>query len=484
MSTPSSSNARPSMEQSHHTKGLVRLTMACNERCPFCNVPMEDYETLRTPDSVIQAELDAFVASGASTLTISGGEPTLSRDRLVHWVRRANSLGIEHIEEQTNAVLIDSSYATELAAAGVTSAFVSLLSNLPDHHDVLCGLPGAFGRCLDGLDALLAAGIRVTLNPVIAHQTQDLVADYVDFVAQRFPAIRSISMSAVQPHGRAAQNLGLLPDYRTLGAQIEEARRRAQTQDVSLLNPYCGLPVCVGWQEDMEHCVEAIEARDRRDGAAQGIDNRGNKRQGLPCIRCAFRSRCGGAWHAVWERRGGAGLAAPVLLSEPWEESTLAADLQKVVVAPRAGPDASTWAELDSCDANAVWLVLASLGAGDGRLLAASRCTEVALVFDAQLQPARLKTTFRELQELAKWQRDKSDAMRCGLTWAIACGRQTTAATLHRWIGLADAMGVQAVRLLDQTVHRWDQLVEAATLRYPQRSVMQHSSFHPVWEEA
>ena len=30
-------------EDSHRTKGLLRLTMACNERCPFCNVPAEDY---------------------------------------------------------------------------------------------------------------------------------------------------------------------------------------------------------------------------------------------------------------------------------------------------------------------------------------------------------------------------------------------------------------------------------------------------------
>ena len=29
-------------EQSHRTKGLLRLTMACNEQCPFCNVPAED----------------------------------------------------------------------------------------------------------------------------------------------------------------------------------------------------------------------------------------------------------------------------------------------------------------------------------------------------------------------------------------------------------------------------------------------------------
>ena len=38
-------------EESHLTKGLVRLTMVCNERCPFCNVPAEDFPAAPTPGS-------------------------------------------------------------------------------------------------------------------------------------------------------------------------------------------------------------------------------------------------------------------------------------------------------------------------------------------------------------------------------------------------------------------------------------------------
>ena len=84
----------PSAEESHATKGLLRLTMACNERCPFCNVPMEDYESLTPDEETTQQELDAFIEAGDQTLTISGGEPTLLRRRLLRLVTRARQGGM------------------------------------------------------------------------------------------------------------------------------------------------------------------------------------------------------------------------------------------------------------------------------------------------------------------------------------------------------------------------------------------------------
>lgn len=307
-------------EASHQTKGLLRLTMACNERCPFCNVPVEDYPRPTPPDEEIEAQLQAFLASGEQTLTISGGEPTLLRRRLLALVARARGAGVPFVELQTNAVLIDPGYAAELAAAGLTSAFVSLLSHQSEHHDTLAGLPGAFPRCLAGIDALLAVGVRVTLNPVIARLSQEGVADYVDFVADRLPGVRSISLSAVQPHGRAAADPDLLPDYGRLALSVRRARARARAHGIELLNPYCGLPLCIGWEDGLETSVEAIEASLGGWSDRPGIENAGDKRQGEPCRGCALRTRCGGAWHAVWERAGerGTGLAAPVALRPPW----------------------------------------------------------------------------------------------------------------------------------------------------------------------
>ena len=71
----------------------------------------------------------------------------------------------------------------------------------------------------------------------------------------------SISLSAVQPHGRARQHLDLMPDYGTLRQYVLRAQVVAQEHGIDLLNPYCGLPLCVGWSEAMSQSVEAIEAQ-------------------------------------------------------------------------------------------------------------------------------------------------------------------------------------------------------------------------------
>jgi len=311
---PSAENA----EQSHATKGLLRLTMACNERCPFCNVPVEDYERPTPPMDQVYETLQQFIDRGDQTLTISGGEPTLSRKRLIPLIEKAKAGGIRFIEVQTNAVLVDDDYARAMAAAGVTSAFVSLLSHDADLHDDLAGLKGAFPRCMTGIDAFLDAGIRVALNPVTAASTQDLLPDYVDFVAKRLPRVRSISLSAVQPHGRAAKHLDLMPDYAQLTTSVQEAQKRASVHGLELLNPYCGLPLCIGWSSDLVRSVEAIEATAPHN--PHGVDNHGNKRHGPPCTDCGLRPRCGGAWHAYWDLRNGSGLTPPWIVLPPWAD--------------------------------------------------------------------------------------------------------------------------------------------------------------------
>ena len=387
-------------ESTHTTKGLLRLTMACNERCPFCNVPVEDYTKPTPAFSSVLSEVDAFIASGEQTLTVSGGEPTLYRDRLLGIVRRARAGGVTFVEIQTNAVLITDDYAQELAEAGATSAFVSLLADDATNHDFLAGLEGAFEKCLAGIDALLAARISVTLNPVIAHQTQARVSQFVDFVAARLPGVRSISLSAVQPHGRAGKNLELLPDYAVLGPEVRRARQRARHHGLALLNPYCGLPLCVGWDDDASTSVEATEASALWDAAApasaRGIDNRGNKQHGAPCRGCALRTRCGGAWLSYWEVRKGSGLAPPLARIEPWRRQDWTSPGQLVAYAEQ-GLDAALTAEAKSSDAPTKWLLSHGLKRGELQRAAEAGFTDLALWMDTRAA-LRDEDTLAELQ--------------------------------------------------------------------------------------
>ena len=98
---------------------------------------MEDYEVMTPSETDLQVQVETLLESGAQTATISGGEPTLLRRRLLSLVKQIRTRGVPFVEVQTNAILIDALYATELAETGATSAFVSLVSH-----------PGASRRAL------------------------------------------------------------------------------------------------------------------------------------------------------------------------------------------------------------------------------------------------------------------------------------------------------------------------------------------------
>jgi MoaA/NifB/PqqE/SkfB family radical SAM enzyme len=434
-------------EATHATKGLVRLTMACNERCPFCNVPVEDYSKPTPELQAVLDEVDACIASGEQTLTVSGGEPTLYRARLLEVVARARAGGVPFVEIQTNAVLIDDGYARALSDAGATSAFVSLLSDDAAQHDFLAGLDGAFQRCLGGIDALVAANVAVTLNPVVARCTQDRVAAYVDFVARRLPAVRTISLSAVQPHGRARSNTELLPDYDVLGAEVRRARARAQLHGIVLLNPYCGLPLCVGWSDDDSTSVEATEAAIQRLGgsepSARGLDNHGNKRQGPECRSCALRTRCGGAWLSYFELRAGAGLVPPLPRIEPWRRDSWQTQGQRVVYASDDLTDEHL-AEARTAPTPTVWLLAHHIGTDDMMRARVAGVTDLAL-WTGTAELAADTVTLDALRALAEHQAGWDPQHRLRVVVGLErLGSFQRSAELIRTLGPA----VDAVRIL------------------------------------
>jgi hypothetical protein len=366
------------------------------------------------------------------------------------------------VELQTNAVLIDEEYARELAEAGLTSAFVSLLSHEARLHDQLAGLENAFEPCLRGIDALLGAGVTVTLNPVIAFVTQHLVVDYVEFVAKRLPGVKVISLSAVQPHGRARNALDLLPDYAVLGREVPRARACAEAHGITMVNPYCGLPLCIGWNDASDRAVEAIEAiESRRRGErhrARGLENSGNKRHGVPCKTCALRTRCGGAWHAYWDHRGGSGIASPLPRREPFFPSAGVATGQQVITA-LSGLEESHLAKAQASDAPTVWVLSDRLRKGEAEALRRAGVTDLALVLDAP-ELIHDRETLNELQSLAS--ANGNEEPQGALRVSVGLKKLGSFAITYRALGVLAEARVDAVRLLVRGDARFDTFVSAA----------------------
>jgi hypothetical protein len=228
-----------------------------------------------------------------------------------------------------------------------------------------------------------------------------------------------------------------LPDYAVLGPTVREARRRASAHGLELVNPYCGLPLCVGWEDGQDTSVEAIEARLGGWRDTPGIENTGDKHHGAPCADCALRTRCGGAWHAYWEVWGGSGLAAPARLVSPWVGQGPA---QAVLRALGPAPDAPT-----------VWLWTTTVP--PVAALLASPCTDLALEARAPLA----LDTLGALRRLSRQGRAPQHRLR------VRVGLRGPARAVVAAVDLLVAVGVDAIRLLDAD----PRLTAALVARHP-----------------
>ena len=271
---------------------MLRLGLACNVTCPFCNVPWESYPyPMKLTLAQSQKEIDKIIASGVRKIHVSGGEPTL-RPELADVVRYARQQGVTAVELQTNGVLLRSrDYVAKLKDAGLTSAFVGLHSHLPKVHDFLVQSPGAFVDCVQGIRHLIEAEIPVTVNPVLTTVNFKTLPDFMRYLARELPGILSVSLSAMQPHGRAWNNWKLLPRYGEMSPYVESGLEVAESLGLPVNNPFCGLPLCIGgWHKRLSRCVEYSESKlGRKPGD-------GEKVHPEPCRACALKDGCGGIW--------------------------------------------------------------------------------------------------------------------------------------------------------------------------------------------
>lgn len=289
---------KPDFLEQNLTYQILRLGLECNAKCLFCNVPYES--CMRDRISTSQAKkmiLSLFKDNPGVRLDISGGEPTLRED-LAELISFASKKGIKDIQLQTNAIeLADNDYAKALKESGLQKVFVSLHSCNPAIHDYLLGLKGAFKNCVNGIRNAIENGMEVTLNPVITAKSYKELPLYLGFVKKTFPEIKCISLSVIQPRGRAWINKQLVPRYQLISPYIKKGLGLGAKYGIVINNPYCGLPLCIGgWHKYLEHCAEYAQNSLKMKSDHRYKDNNNDKIKGRQCTLCRLDRFCNGVW--------------------------------------------------------------------------------------------------------------------------------------------------------------------------------------------
>ncbi len=147
----------------------VSVTDRCDFRCVYCMA--EDMTFLPKAELLTLEELDAlcsaFVAKGVRKLRLTGGEPLVRKN--VIWLferlsRHLNSGALDELTLTTNGSQL-AAHAARLAKLGVRRVNVSIDTLDPAKFRALTRW-GDLSKALGGVDAALAAGLKVKINAV------------------------------------------------------------------------------------------------------------------------------------------------------------------------------------------------------------------------------------------------------------------------------------------------------------------------------
>jgi cyclic pyranopterin phosphate synthase len=147
----------------------VSVTDRCDFRCVYCM--SENMQFLPKKELLTLEELDrmcsTFIRLGVRKLRITGGEPLVRRDIMTFFqgmTRHLKSGDLEELTLTTNGSQLKR-FAEPLAAAGVRRINISL-DTIDEAKFAEITRWGRLKQVLEGIDAALAAGLKVKINAV------------------------------------------------------------------------------------------------------------------------------------------------------------------------------------------------------------------------------------------------------------------------------------------------------------------------------
>lgn len=182
---------------------VLFLTNGCNSRCAFCPQPSsnDDGYYYELAKNIID-----LVPHGGECVNITGGEPTLCKDKflevLSHAACKWNDTRLFVLTNGRNCC--DGSFVDELFRIRTRDNIgfaVPLYSDAGATHDQIVGAAGAFGQTMRGLYNLAVHGAEIEIRIVVSKLNYARLPQLIDYIGRNLPFVARVAIMGLEPMG-------------------------------------------------------------------------------------------------------------------------------------------------------------------------------------------------------------------------------------------------------------------------------------------
>jgi len=207
----------------------INLTKRCNLACAHCYM---DAETLKyggenelTTEEVCGLLDDIAGRSTETMVVLTGGEP-LMRGDLEELVAHGTKRGLSMVVG-TNGVALTDKRVQSLKAAGALGAGISVDSLDPEKHDAFRGLPGAWEKTLNGIEACKRHDLSFQIHFSVTESNADEVPAMIAFARASGARVLNVFFLVCTGRGESMSDISPFTYERVLN-QLVAAQEQSQ----------------------------------------------------------------------------------------------------------------------------------------------------------------------------------------------------------------------------------------------------------------
>jgi MoaA/NifB/PqqE/SkfB family radical SAM enzyme len=305
----------------------LKVGFSCNNLCKHCVQGNKRYTRRSKTFDEISQELSEAYSRGIRSVVFTGGEPTIRKD-IIKLVALAKTMGYELIQIQTNGRMFASKKFTRaMVEAGMNEFSPALNGHIPELHDFLSSVPGAWKQTVQGIRNVRRYVVKIITNTVVTKPNYRFLRKIAAIIVKL--GVDQYQLAFAHPAGKSWTNFDSIVPYISLAAPyIHKGLQVGIDAGVKVMAeamPFCLMPGYERYVAEFYMPPADVYETDFQVKEWEKWRVTEGKWKGDKCKSCAFYNVCEGPWKEYVEKRGasefipvpGKKLSSDDILGEP-----------------------------------------------------------------------------------------------------------------------------------------------------------------------